>query len=299
MLYKIKTLKGDIILILVAIIWGSTFTVQKLAMENLDPLYFTGMRFLLGGLFLIPILFMSGFIKDSKERKKTKSSFVYGLLGGIIISIAAALQQIGLVYTTPTKAGFLTSFYIIFTPMLALFMEKKPRKEIWITVALALSGLYLLTIQKSQSLRIGDSLQLLGALFWAFHIIVISLSVKKVNVLLFSITQFLITAFINFILGFIAGEIINVFLIYDNFFEIIYAGLISVGIGYTLQVVGQKITPPSHTAIILSLEAIAAAIFSIVFFGEKLVFSQYIGCFLIFLGVLLCELLQVKKIKTK
>ena len=127
--YKIKTFSGDAILILVAVIWGSTIAVQKVAMENLDPLYFTSIRFSLGGLFLIPILFMSGFLSSPTQKQKTRASLIFGTLGGLTIAAAASLQQVGLIYTTPTKAGFLTSFFIIFTPLIALFMKKKPRKE--------------------------------------------------------------------------------------------------------------------------------------------------------------------------
>ncbi len=282
-----------------AVIWGSTIAVQKVAMENLDPLYFTSIRFSLGGLFLIPILFMSGFLSSPTQKQKTRASLIFGTLGGLTIAAAASLQQVGLIYTTPTKAGFLTSFYIIFTPLIALFMKKKPRKEIWLTVLLALTGLYLLSIQETQSLEIGDSLQLLGALFWAIHIILISSVVQRVNVLLFSMTQFLITGLVCFILGYLAGESLSIAATQNSFFEIIYSGVISVGIAYTLQTVGQKITPPSHAAIILSFEAVVASIASVVFLGEQLVFSQYLGCVLIFLGILLCELLQVKKTASK
>ncbi len=287
-----KIILGDTLLILVAIIWGTTFIAQKVAMAEMSPFYFNGIRFLLGAGFLL-FLFLFNYRKTPLNKKEIKKSFSFGMLAGLILTVAALLQQIGLVYTTSTKAGFITGFYVIFTPILAWFFAEKPKIEIWISAVILLIGFYLLSIQETSSLELGDSLQLLGAFFWAWHIIIIARVIKKINIIIFSFTQFFITGVISLIIAFLNQDPISWQIIGNNSGELLYAGILSVGIAYTLQVFGQRITPPSHVAIILSFEAVIAGIAGAVFLQEKLSFNQYLGCLLIFLGILFSQWVQV------
>ncbi len=263
-------------------------------MDHIGPYFFNGIRFILGSFFVSLVFTSSRIFFNKKNSVPYKKSFYFGILAGVVIAIASLLQQIGLVYTTPTKAGFLTGFYVFFTPFLAWVFYKKPNKSVWVSVPMLLLGLYFLSFGKSSSstfsLNFGDSLELLGSFFWALHLVIVAKAIKQINILFFASVQFFTVGVVSLVLGIVTNETITWTMVELSGLEIIYSGGLSVGIAYTLQIVGQRLTGPSNAAIILSLETLVASIFSWIILDEVLTTREYFGCLLIFLGILWTEI---------
>ncbi len=281
-------LKSNLLLLLTAAIWGFAFVAQRVGMEHLGPFTFNGVRFMLGSLSLIPLILY--FRNDSPtSRMGYKSEVVAGLLAGTVLFIAASLQQIGLIYTTAGKAAFVTSLYIVLVPVLGIFLGQSAGKWTWMGCMLAVGGLYFLCIKESASLQFGDLLQLIGALFWAFHILIIGYFSRRVDVLKLSCYQFLTCS----VFSLMTAVITETFVI-DNIMAaavpILYGGFCSVGIAYTLQAVGQKHAPPAHAAIIMSMETVFAVIGGFLILGERIEGQEILGCILMLTGMLVSQL---------
>ncbi|WP_286239109.1 DMT family transporter [Neptuniibacter halophilus] len=282
-----KKIQSDLILLLVAAIWGFAFVAQRLGMESLGPFGFNAFRFMLGALSLLPLLLL---FKASPEHCN-KSLLKSGVIAGSVLFAGASLQQAGLLYTTAGNAGFITGLYIILVPILGLAVGQRTIINTWIGGLLAVLGLYLLSFQDLGAVNFGDILELLGAACWAAHVLLIGKLAPKLDNLRLAITQFAVCAMLSGIVAlFIEADSFNLENAVSSWAPIAYAGLISVGIAYTLQIVAQKHAPPAHAAIIMSLEAVAAALGGWWMLNEQFSTAGLIGCGLMLLGMLISQL---------
>ena len=274
-------IKANLILLLTALIWGSAFVAQRLAASQLGVFLINGSRFLLGGLILLAL---ARFRMDLSWKKLR-----WMLLAGGLLFAASALQQAGLITTTAANAGFITGIYVVLVPVLLLVFGRQSQAwPVWAAVILTMVGMYLLSGTGEIRFIIGDWLVLIGALFWALHVIVVGRAVEQVDVLQFSAGQFLVTAVLDFAFG-LPLEWGTLPGLADAWPAILYIGIFSTSIAYTLQAYGQKFAPPADAAIILSMEAVFSAIFGYLILAEKLNWSQLLGCALIFGAILLAQ----------
>lgn len=282
-----KKLQADLMLLLVATIWGFAFVAQRLGMESLGPFGFNALRFMLGACSLIPLLL---FFK-APESHCNKALLKSGLIAGGVLFAGASFQQAGLVYTTAGNAGFITGLYIILVPLLGLFIGQTTNINTWIGGLFAVGGLYLLSFQDLSAINFGDILELLGAACWAAHVLIIAKLAPKLDNLRLAISQFVICALLSGIVAlFIEADSFTVENAVSSWAPIAYAGLISVGIAYTLQIFAQKHAPPAHAAIIMSLEAVAAAFGGWLMLNEQFSTAGIIGCSLMLVGMLVSQL---------
>lgn len=284
--------KSNLLLLLAAAIWGFAFVAQRVGMEHVGPFTFNGVRFLLGSLSLIPLMFY--FRVDSQaSRKGLMSAALPSLLAGTVLFIAVSLQQLGLMYTTAGKAAFVTGLYLVLVPVMGIFLRQPVGKRTWLGCILAVVGLYFLCIKESASLQFGDLLVLIGAFFWSFHILIIGHFCRRVDALILSCFQFLTCSVFSLLTAaFTETLVINSLL--AAAVPILYGGFCSVGIAYTLQVVGQKHAPPAHAAIILSMETVFAAIGGFLLLGERMGEQQILGCALMLSGMLVSQLQSLR-----
>ena len=287
-------LKAEALLLLTAAIWGLAFVAQRKGMEFIGPFIFNGIRFALGGLSLIPLIYF--FNKKEKAEQKANRNFSTlksGLLLGLILFVAASLQQAGMVYTSAGNAGFITSLYVILVPIIGVSVGYKIPYQLWIGAVLAITGLYFLSQKGSLSIQIGDGLVLLSALFWAIHVLAISYFAPKHKVIVLSAIQFTVCSVLSLIVAFIF-ENFSLSEIYMASIPILYGGIMSVGVAYTLQVYAQKSAPPSHAAIILSLESLFAALGGWLILNEEMNTMKIFGCLLMLTGVIISQIKFVK-----
>ena len=277
-------------------IWGFAFVAQRMGMDYVGPFVFNGIRFALGALVILPFIFLSRPGKSIQypvsSIQNQSSSQQYLFIGGIILGLTvfggATLQQYGLVYTTAGNAGFITGLYVVFVPILGLLRKQFPHFTVWIAALLAAIGMYFLSITESLMINFGDMLVLIGALFWAAHVVIIGIMSPKVNALKLALIQYIVCAVLSIIVA-LAVESNTWEGIFQATIPILYGGILSVGIAYTLQVIAQKKAPPSHAAIILSLEAVFAAIGGWLVLDEQLGKRAIIGCGLMLLGMLVAQ----------
>jgi drug/metabolite transporter (DMT)-like permease len=261
-------------------------------MDYVGPFIFNGIRFALGALVILPFIIFTGKKHLSANSHQPAASNKYLLNGGIILGFTvfggATLQQYGLVYTTAGNAGFITGLYVVFVPILGLFRKQFPHFTVWIAAVLAVTGLYFLSVTDNFSMGLGDFLVLIGALFWAAHVVIIGVMSPKVNALKLALIQYIVCSVMSLIVAF-SVETNTLKGVIDATIPILYGGVLSVGIAYTLQVIAQKKAPPAHAAIILSLEAVFAAIGGWVILGEHLDNRGILGCGLMLLGMLVAQ----------
>lgn len=267
-----------------AAIWGFAFVAQSVGMENLGPHSFNAMRFLLATLSLLPLLL----IFKPKKSQKNRKLWLGGLTAGGCLFLGFTCQQIGLQYTTAGNAGFITSMYIVFVPILGLMLGHKTERHTWVGVGLALVGLYSLTVGPNLSINKGDAIELLGTLFWTFHVLLIAYLSRSVSALPLSIVQFSIATVLASILAF-ALETPTLENIKMAWWPLVYAGVASSGIAFTLQTLGQKNVSPSISALILSSEAVFAVIGGWIFMQETLSTRALIGCGFIMTGMIISQ----------
>jgi drug/metabolite transporter (DMT)-like permease len=292
---KKQQLTSNIMFLITAIIWGFAFVAQRVGAQHIGSFTFNGIRFALGGLSLVPlIIYLNKTPKGSSKKASASYSVILaGIITGSILFIGASLQQIGLAYTTAGKAAFITGLYIAIVPILGMFLKHKLHITTWLGVALAVVGLYFLSVTESFSIGKGDLLEVIGAFFWALHILTIDYFTKKVDALKLSFVQIITCSILSMTVA-MFFEDITLSGIYEALIPLLYGGICSVGIAYTLQVVGQKHAKPSHAAIILSLEAVFASIGGIIILNESLGLRGYIGCMLMLTGMLLSQFSTIK-----
>jgi len=288
---NVKVFKNDFLLILTALIWGFAFTAQRAGMEYVGPFTYNGVRFLLGALSLVPVYFVGNKNQIGSEEPGYISGgklVFFGFLAGLILFGGASFQQIGIVYTTAGKAGFITGLYVVLVPLLGMFFSHTTGVWRWTGVALAVAGLYFLSVTGSFTIEKGDFLVLVSAFFWASHVLLIARISPRVNAVLLSIIQYLFCAFFSLGTAFFT-ETMEGGMILQAWLPIVYGGVCSVGIAYTLQVVAQRKAHPAHAAIILSLEGVFAVLGGFLILGERLLPRGILGCALMFAGMLVSQ----------
>jgi drug/metabolite transporter (DMT)-like permease len=291
-------MQSNLMLLLAAAIWGFGFVAQRLGMNFLEPFAFNAARFLLGALSLVPLIWWLYRSRQSRNIVATatgeppthnrNSMAKAGIMSGGVLFIAATFQQFGLVYTTAAKAGFITGLYLILVPILGILLKHTTGLTTWLGAALALSGLYLLSINDDLTMSTGDTLLFIGALFWAFHILTIDHFSGRVDPIQLSAFQFALCGVASLGVSLLI-ETPTLGAVIDGWQPILYAGLVSVGLAYTLQVVAQVNANPAHAAIIMSLEAVFAAIGGVWLLDETLSARAWLGCGLMMAGMLLSQ----------
>jgi drug/metabolite transporter (DMT)-like permease len=282
-----KRLLADLSLLVVAVVWGSAFAVQRIAAAHLGPFLYNGLRFLLGALTLLPMLW-------GRWQRPSRAEWLGGSLAGALLVAASALQQAGLQFTTAGKAGFITGLYVVLVPLfLALGWRQRLHRHAWIASLVAVAGLFLLSVERSPrpspgALNAGDGLELAGAVLWALHVILIGLLAARVDALRLALVQYVVCGLFSTALGLgLEGHTLSG--MRQAWWTVVYGGLLSVGVGFTLQVIGQKVAPPTDAAVILSLETVFAAFFGWLLLGETLSARQIVGCALMFAGMLIAQ----------
>lgn len=296
-----EKIRNSILLLLTAIIWGTAFVAQSVGMDYIGPFTFNAARFLIGGTVLIPLIVYRSkknplLRNRSIEEKHTnrKTVWIGGICCGIALCGASLLQQMGIQHTTVGKAGFITTLYIIIVPLVELLFGKKIAKKIWIGAVMAVIGLYLLCINENFSIGKGDFLVLICAVLFAIHILVIDHFAPKADGVCLSAIQFFISGTISAI-GAILFENPNLSAMTDAIVPILYAGVMSCGVAYTLQVIGQKDMNPTVASMILSLESVISVLAGWIILGQALSIKEIIGCLIVFMAVILVQLPEKKK----
>ena len=284
-----STLKSDSILLLTAAIWGFAFAFQRQGMDHIGPFLYNGLRFALGCLALYP------FTRFRKYRATFSFKHIYaGITAGAALFIASSLQQIGLVYTTAGNAGFITGLYVILVPFLGLLLHHQIGRHNWIAALLAVSGLYLLSIHGTFTVKRGDAYVFFSAFFYAIHVHIIGHLAGRIRSGQLAFIQYGACAVLSMIVAIIV-EPMEWPSIYRAGIPILYGGLFSVGIAYSLQIVGQKYAPPSHAVIFLSMESVFAVAGGSLLLNEQMPLRGLIGCGLMFMGMLISQLGQQKQ----
>lgn len=308
-----KQLKGNLLLLTTATIWGSAFVAQRVGMDFVGPLTFNWTRFAMSALILIPVIhFMnrSAAVKRlengeeqretaPEERKQQKKQLILAsAVCGCVLFCASIFQQVGLVSTSAGKTGFITALYIVLVPVFSVVLKHRPGLKCWIGVVLGTIGLYFLCITSSFTIAPGDLIVLIGAGFWAAHILVIDYFAPKVSdPVKLSMYQFVVVAGISLV-GSLALEEISISAIIDCAIPILYAGVLSGGVGFTFQILGQRYTNPTVASLILSLESVFAAVFGFLLLREIMSPREIAGCILMFVAIIVSQLPDAKKPET-
>lgn len=281
------SLRADLLMLLTALIWGTTFVAQRLGMNEIGPFLYTGLRFSLGALVLLRWVLRrpAGGVVEPFHR----GLLAGGLLLGLALTAGINLQQVGLLFTSVTNSGFITGLYVIIVPLLGLLVGQRTGLGTWVGASLAVLGMALLSIGPDFQVASGDWLQLAGALVWGVHVLLVGALASRHDPLRIAFLQFVTCAAISLLLAVLLEEI-RLDAILRAAPAVLYGGVIAVGIGYTLQVVAQKHAIASHAAIILSLEAVFAAIAGALVLDESLSARGYLGCALMFIGMLAAQL---------
>ncbi|THG83354.1 DMT family transporter [Pseudomonas sp. A-1] len=282
-----QALRADLLMLLTALIWGSAFVAQRLGMDAIGPFLYSGLRFALGALVLLPLLLRRP--AGGGGEPLNRSLLLGGLLLGLALTAGINLQQVGLLFTSVTNSGFITGLYVIIVPLLGLLLGQRAGLGIWLGASLAVAGMALLSIGPDFRIAAGDWLQLAGALVWGVHVLLVGALAGRHDPVRIAFLQFLTCALLSLLLA-VLFEDIDLEAIGRAGPAILYGGLVSVGIGYTLQVVAQKHAIASHAAIILSLEAVFAAIAGALLLDEALAPRGYLGCALMLAGMLVAQL---------
>ncbi len=321
---KRTSFRNPLLLLLTAVIWGVAFVAQSVGMDYVEPFTFNFVRSTIGGLVLIPCIFLLDRIRgvsssaetasgrtngaaikaaDGKDRGaapnraalqytwKQKELFLGGVCCGVVLFVASNLQQFGIQYTTVGKAGFITALYIVIVPLLGIFMKKAVGLQIWISVFLAVGGLYLLCITDGFSISGGDFLILLCALSFSVHILVIDHFSPRVDGVRMSCIQFLVCGLLSG-LGMLFTEHFDLSAVLQAWVPILYAGVMSCGVAYTLQIVGQKGMNPTVASLILSLESVVSVLAGWLILGQRLSSREISGCVLMFTAIILAQVPQ-------
>ena len=289
---------GSLMLLLAAIIWGSTFVAQSLGAKYLAPFTFQALRSWMGALALLPVIH----IMDAMKRKKgikphashRKNLWVGGVLCGLVLFIAINLQQFGLVETTAGKAGFITALYIVIVPIYGLFLGHKARMGLWLAVLIAAAGLYLLSVTEAFTISRGDILLIIGAFFFSIQILLVDHYSVRVNGVKLCAIQFAVCGLLSSVAMFIweTPSLNNIRL---AFWPLVYAGVLSSGVAYTLQILAQRSTPPAIASLLMSLEAVFAVLTGIIVLREIPTLREVLGSALMFLAIIVAQRASLPK----
>jgi len=284
-----RTLRSDALLLVAAFIWGTTFVAQRKGMDHIGPMTYIVLRFPLGAATLVPLILWRR-NNVTKARHGTKWFLFWGgALAGLALFGGTSFQQLGLQYTTAGKAGFLTSLYVVLVPLIGLALGHRAGRSLWIGVCLTVTGLYLLSVTESFTIARGDLLVLVGAFFWAVHVLVIGYLAQRGDALRIACVQFVVCAVLGLPFA-LATEKLAFAGIREAAIPILYGGVLSAGVAFTLQVVCQRTSPPAHAAIIMSLETVFAALAGWLILHERLGVRGLAGCALMLAGLMAVQL---------
>lgn len=297
-----KQMKNNAMLLLTALIWGCAFVAQSVGMDYVGPFTFNCVRCLIGSVVLIPVIVLMDRMKKKsgmseaeirKERGDTRTILTGGICCGVVLAAASSLQQFGILFTTVGKAGFITAMYIVLVPILGIFVGKKIRPLILVCVVIAVAGLYFLCMTEQLSLGKGDLFVLLCAFVFSIHILVIDHFSPLVDGVRMSAIQFLTAGLLCAVPMLVwerpvMGEILTAWM------PILYAGVMSCGVAYTLQILGQKHADPAVASLLLSLESVFSVLAGWVILGQSLNGKELFGCVLMFVSIVLAQLPEKK-----
>ncbi len=292
-----KSLLGSLSLLLTALIWGTAFGAQSKGMDFVAPFTFNGFRSFIAVLALsigLLIIWLRKHKNPNFRLVNNKKALIGSLLCGLCLFLATSVQQIGISMTTVGKAGFLSALYIILVPILGLFLKKTLSPKIWFCLIMALIGLYLLCIKENFTIGLGDFLILLSTLGFAIQILIIDYISNDINPLLLSIIQFGVVGILS-LFPIIIIEKPTIEASIQAMPYLLFAGILSSGIAYTLQIVGQKYTNPTIASLILSLESVIAAITGVLFLNEQMILQEFVGCLFIFMAIIFSQINFKKK----
>lgn len=292
---KRMQMRNSFLLLLTATIWGVAFVAQSVGMEYVEPFTFNAVRSIIGGLVLIPCIFFldrkkSGQEKALKMRKQERKMLLTGgVCCGVCLFSASNFQQFGIRYTTVGKAGFITACYIVIVPVIGIFLKKACGRLLWVSVAMAVVGLYFLCMTESLTIGKGDFLVFICALLFSLHILVIDYFSPRTDGVKMSCIQFFVCGILSGI-AMLFTEEPHLTGIFAAWMPILYAGVMSCGVAYTLQIVGQKGMNPTVASLILSLESCISVLAGWLILGQKLSAREFIGCLIMFGAIILAQL---------
>ena len=284
--------KNAVMLLLTSLIWGTAFVAQSVGMDFLEPFTFNGVRSFIGGVTLLPCIWLLEKMNGKPEVDGTRKDLIQGGIAcGLLLFAASSLQQMGIQYTTAGKAGFITALYIVIVPLLGLLFKKRVSSLVWIAVVVAVGGMYLLCITEGFSIGKGDLLVMACAFCFSVHILIIDYFSPKVDGVKMSCIQFLVCGLLCAV-PMLLMERPSLSQIWSAWVPLLYAGVLSCGVGYTLQIVGQRHIDPTIASLILSLESVISVLAGWALLGQKLTQSELIGCILVFCAIILAQLPQ-------
>jgi drug/metabolite transporter (DMT)-like permease len=294
---NVRTVRSNALLLITAAIWGFAFVAQRVGMEYLGPFTFNAARFTLGCLSLLPLLFISRGQRPASGYMMPRPGWkwiVFGGLGaGFLLFMGMSLQQVGLVYTTAGKAGFITSLYVVLVPILALFFKQSTNPGTWIGAVLAAIGLYFLSVTEQFTVEVGDLLEFFCAFFWAGQVLMIAWLSPRIQSVRLAFTQFVVCAILSLMVA-VVFEDISWGALVRAIWPILYGGILSSGVAFTFQIMAQRHTHPAHASIIMSMEAVFAAIGGWLLLNEILSIRGLLGCGLMLGGMLISQLYGLK-----
>lgn len=288
-----KRWTANLLLVLAAFIWGAAFCAQSVGMDYLGPFTFNGTRFIIGGIVLLPvILFMRKKGINTHEFNKSyfKRLLLSGMACGLCLAVASSLQQVGIVYTSAGKAGFITALYVILVPVFGLFLGHKPGVKLWIGVALAVIGMYLLCVSGVSTINKGDILIFICAICFTFHILIVDKLAPAVDGVELSCVQFFTAGILCTIILPITGETASLSDFWGAAIPLLYTGVFSSGVAYTLQIVAQRHTSPTLASLLLSLESVFAALTAWIILKDAMSPREICGALLCFTAIILAQL---------
>ena len=291
--------KNLFLLFVTAFIWGTAFVAQSVGMDHIGPFTFNAVRSLIGGIALLPVILLFNRRKSPEQRQAERANRKTLLLGGVCcglaLGVASCLQQVGMQYTTVGKAGFITALYIVIVPILGLFLHKRVGAKLWVSVVVAILGLYLLCMSGSLRLAWGDFLVLLCALCFSVHIMVIDYFSPKVDGMAMSCIQFFVAAVFSAVCMLAVEGVPDPQAVVISWMPILYAGVLSSGVAYTLQIIGQKGVNPTMASLVLSLESVISVLAGWIILGQSMSPREILGCVLMFGAIVLAQLPERKK----
>lgn len=294
-------LRGNLALLAAAMIWGTAFVAQLVGMEEIGPFTYCMSRYILGvaAVYLV-WLFTNKKRKEEKQSGTHVSGWKYGFLAGGVMFLGTTFQQVSMLYTTAGKAAFLTCLYIIFVPLFAVFLKKKIRRENWLGAMCAMVGLYCLCIKEDLAFNIGDMYAFICSLFWTIQILIIDRYAPRADCIELALGQMIVCAVLSTVSA-LGLEDVQLVPILNSWFPIAYAGIMSSGVAFTLQIVGQKYAEPAHAAVIMSMESVFGALSGWAILGERMTIVELFGCCMMMAGMMITQynIIFAKKISKK
>lgn len=289
-----QTLRADLLMLLTALIWGSGFVAQTTGMNHIGPFLYSGLRFALGAVCLIPLLYWRQWQRP-QPAGAGRGQWAAGAAMGLALALGINLQQFGLQFTTVTNAGFITGLYVIVVPVVGLFLGHATGAGTWLGAGLAVVGMYLLSVNERFEVASGDWLQLAGAFVWAGHVLLVGHFARRHDVIRLAFIQFVVCGVVSLALAVVFEPLVGSAIV-AALPAVGYGGMVAAALGYTLQVIAQRHAITSHAAVIFSLEAVFAALAATLFLGEVLTPRGYLGCGVMLAGMLVAQLWRTKPV---